>query len=168
MPPFHSQLRCTTLGLCAEMWVEGGPAQREGTPKKSYLEAERRSSSAGWRRDGAEQKRARAFVDFRKDVTKFFPHASFTNFRPIPSNFIKTPEFSFSAAEFITHPFVIHVARPHISGKIALAKFPTSISFPFHISSYPTIISIYLYICKSNSSLHPPTTTLLELLITTF
>ena len=141
--------------------VEGGPAQREGTPKNSYLEAERRSSSAGWRRDGAEQKRARAFIDFRKDVTMFFLHASVSTFHPILSNFVKTIGFSSSAAKFIAHPFVNHAARPNISSMIHLAKFLPRIILPLHITSIPTVITIYIFICNSNflfaSSYHDAT-----------
>ena len=130
---------CLLCRPLPKMRVEGGPAQREGTHKNSYLEAERRSSSAGWRRDGAEQKRARAFIDFQKDVTKFFHYARLPTFQLISSNFVKTREFSSSAAEFITRPFVIHAARPHISHKIDLAKISSSISFSFAILITTTV-----------------------------
>ena len=101
-----------------------------------------------------------SFIDFRKDVTMFFLHASVSTFHPILSNFVKTIGFSCSAAKFIAHPFVSHAARPNISSMIHLAKFLPRIILPLHITSIPTVITIYIFICNSNflfaSSYHDP------------
>ena len=57
VPSSHPQLRCTTLGLWSEAVGERGARSKKRVNEKSYLEVERRSISAGWRRDGAEKKR---------------------------------------------------------------------------------------------------------------
>ena len=63
VPSSHPQLRCTTLGLWSEAVGERGARSKKRVNEKSYLEVERRSISAGWRRDGAEKKRTAARIN---------------------------------------------------------------------------------------------------------
>ena len=114
-PPFHSQLRCTTLGLCAEdVGGRGARATGRYTHKKLYLEAERRSSSAGWRRDGAEQKRARAFIDFQKDVTKFLHRGCVHTCCFNPCDFDNIHDFSAWRSNFILRSSLSCTLHPNI------------------------------------------------------